>query len=139
MHEADLTSRRKRHRSKLETAVRLRKETALSVKQIAARLDLDTLGSAGVCLLAAMTKAAPAPLSKSSWESEKTYGVLRLSKGDVQMTRYLKLGRDVRMVAERPCSLTPGRCGRKNRKGKPRVAWSGFGFRSPRGHLISGW
>jgi hypothetical protein len=38
--EADLASRRKRAPGKLEIAVRLRKETTLSVKEIAARLHL---------------------------------------------------------------------------------------------------
>ena len=40
--ETDLVSRRKRDPSKLEIAVRLRKETTLSVKEIAARLHLGT-------------------------------------------------------------------------------------------------
>lgn len=47
--EADVASHRKRHPGKLEIAVRLRKETTLSVKPIAARLHLDTSGSASVC------------------------------------------------------------------------------------------
>jgi len=51
-----LASHRKRAPDKLGVAVRLRKETTLSVKQIAARLHLGTPGGASVCLLAAMTK-----------------------------------------------------------------------------------
>jgi hypothetical protein len=38
--ESDLVNRRKRDPAKLQIAVRLRKETTLSVKQIAARLHL---------------------------------------------------------------------------------------------------
>jgi len=56
--EADLASRRKRDPGKLEIAVRLRKETTLSVKHIAARLELGTPASASVCLLAAMREAS---------------------------------------------------------------------------------
>ena len=52
----DLAVRRKRDPSKLQIAVRLRKETTLSVKQIAARLQLGTPASASVCLLAFMKK-----------------------------------------------------------------------------------
>jgi len=52
--EADLALRRKRDPGKLEIAVRLRRQTTLSVKQIAARLHLCTAGSASVCLLASM-------------------------------------------------------------------------------------
>jgi len=52
--EADLALRRKRDPGKLEIAVRLRRRTTLSVKQIAARLHLGTSGSASVCLLASM-------------------------------------------------------------------------------------
>jgi hypothetical protein len=58
--QADLASRRKRDPSKLEIALRLRKETTLSVKQIAARLQLGTPASASVCLLAAMRKTTSA-------------------------------------------------------------------------------
>jgi hypothetical protein len=54
--EADLASRRKRDPDKLEIAVRLRMETTLSVKGIAARLHLGTPASASLCLLAAMRK-----------------------------------------------------------------------------------
>jgi REP element-mobilizing transposase RayT len=54
--ERDLEERRKRDPSKLALAVRLRKETTLSVKEIAARLHLGTPGSASVCLLAAMKR-----------------------------------------------------------------------------------
>jgi len=57
--EADLSSRRKRDPAKLEIALRLRKETTLSVKQMAARLHLGTPGSASVCLLAATNQASP--------------------------------------------------------------------------------
>ena len=57
--EAGLAARRKRDPGKLEIAVRLRKETTLSVKQIAARLHLGTPGSASLCLLAAISKAPP--------------------------------------------------------------------------------
>ena len=69
--EAGLAACRKRDPSKLEIAVRLRKETTLSVKQIAARLHLGTPGSASVCLLAALSKASPPPLPKGTWKSEK--------------------------------------------------------------------
>jgi len=58
--ETQLASRRKRDPSKLAIAVRLRKETTLSVKQIAARLHLGTPGSASVCLLAALRKTIAA-------------------------------------------------------------------------------
>jgi len=51
--ESDLATRRKRDPGKLAIGLRLRKETTLSVKQIAARLGLGTAGSASVCLLAA--------------------------------------------------------------------------------------
>lgn len=57
--EADLVSRRKRDPCKLAIAVRLRKETTLSVKEIAARLHLGTPGSASFCLLAAMSQTQP--------------------------------------------------------------------------------
>ena len=57
--EGDLAARRKRDPGKLEIAVRLRKETTLPVKQIAARLHLGTPGSASVCLLALMSKTSP--------------------------------------------------------------------------------
>jgi putative transposase len=53
---ADLAARRKRDPDKVAIAVRLRRETTLSVKEIAARLHLGTPGSASVCLLAAMSK-----------------------------------------------------------------------------------
>ena len=55
--EAQLESRRKRDPAKLAIAMRLRKETTLSVKEIAARLHLGTPGSASVCLLAALRKS----------------------------------------------------------------------------------
>jgi hypothetical protein len=63
--EAELASRRKRDPEKLEIAVRLRKETTLSVKEIAARLQLGTPASASVCLLAAMSKTPPVALTQS--------------------------------------------------------------------------
>lgn len=62
--EADLASRRKRDPCKLAIAVRLRKETTLSVKQIAARLHLGTPGSTSVCLLAAMSNRPPDTLTQ---------------------------------------------------------------------------
>lgn len=43
-----------------EIAVRLRKETTLSVKQIAARLHLGSPASASLCLLTAVNNAASA-------------------------------------------------------------------------------
>lgn len=52
--ESDLELRRKRDPDKLAIAVRLRNETTLSVKQIAARLHLGTPGSASACLLTVM-------------------------------------------------------------------------------------
>ena len=54
--EAQLALRPKRDPSKLEIAVRLRRETTLSVKEIAARLHLGTPASASLCLLAALRK-----------------------------------------------------------------------------------
>ena len=54
--EADLSSRPKRDPGKVQIALRLRKETTLSVKEIAARLHLGTPGSASVCLLTAMNQ-----------------------------------------------------------------------------------
>jgi hypothetical protein len=53
---AGSASHGKRDSDKPGAAARLRKETTLSVKQIAARLHLGTPGGASVCLLAAMTK-----------------------------------------------------------------------------------
>ena len=58
--EADLAQRRKRDPAKLEIALRLRQETTLSVKEIAARLNLGTPGSASVCLLAGLRKTGAA-------------------------------------------------------------------------------
>ena len=55
--EAQLALRRKRDPAKVEIAVRLRRETTLSVKEIAARLHLGTPASASLCLLAALRKA----------------------------------------------------------------------------------
>ena len=54
--EGQLATRRKRDPGKLEMATRLRKETTLSVKEIAARLHLGTRASASLCLLAALKK-----------------------------------------------------------------------------------
>jgi hypothetical protein len=62
--EPQLTSRRKRDPDKLQIAVRLLKETTLSVKEIAARLHLGTAASASVCLLAAMNQAPQAALTQ---------------------------------------------------------------------------
>jgi hypothetical protein len=55
--ELDLASRRKRDPGELGIALRLRRETTLSVREIAARLHLGPQASASVCLLAAMRKA----------------------------------------------------------------------------------
>ena len=63
--EAEFTRRRKRDRGKLGIAVRLRRETTLSIKEIAARLHLGTPGSASVCLLAAMNQASSSPMSQA--------------------------------------------------------------------------
>jgi hypothetical protein len=57
--EAGLVSRCKRNPSKLEIAVRLRKETTLSGKEIATRLHLGAPGRASVCLPAMMSQAQP--------------------------------------------------------------------------------
>ena len=51
--QAELASRRKHDPAKLEIAARLRRETTLSVKQIATRLHLGTAKSASVRLLTA--------------------------------------------------------------------------------------
>jgi hypothetical protein len=67
-HEADLVSRRKRDPRKLKIAVPLRRETTLSVKEIAARLYLGTPGSASVCLLTAMSKAQPGNFTQGRLE-----------------------------------------------------------------------
>ncbi|HVV73869.1 MAG TPA: transposase [Verrucomicrobiae bacterium] len=56
--EADLALRRKRDPGKMAIAVRLRKETTLSVREIADRLHLGTPTSASACLLAAMRKVS---------------------------------------------------------------------------------
>ena len=61
--EGDLVCRRKRDPSKLEIALRLRRKTTLSVKEIATRLYLGTAASAGVVLLAAMRRPRPESLS----------------------------------------------------------------------------
>jgi putative transposase len=60
LEETDLITRRKRDPEKLRIGVLLRKETTLSVKQIAARLHLGTPGSASICLLAAMKNRSEA-------------------------------------------------------------------------------
>ena len=57
---AELTSRRKHDSAKLEIAARLRRETTLSVKQIATRLHLGTPKSASVRLLTATRQKASA-------------------------------------------------------------------------------
>ena len=62
--EPDLSSQRKRDPGKVQIAVRLRKETTLTVKDIAARLHLGTPASASACLLAAMTNAQSAPATQ---------------------------------------------------------------------------
>ena len=56
--EVDLVSHRKRDPRKIRIAVRLRQQTTLSVKQIAARLHLGSPASASLCLLAAANTAA---------------------------------------------------------------------------------
>jgi hypothetical protein len=56
--EADLLSRRKSDPVKLALAVRLRRETTLSIKAIARRLHLGTSKSANIRLHAAMAHAA---------------------------------------------------------------------------------
>jgi len=58
--EMDLASRRRHDPVKLAIAMRLRKETTLSVKEIALRLHLGTPASASVCLLALMRRATAA-------------------------------------------------------------------------------
>jgi hypothetical protein len=55
---AELASRRKHAPAKLDVAARLRRETALSVKQIATRLQLGTPKSASVRLLTATRQKA---------------------------------------------------------------------------------
>lgn len=59
--EARLANGRKRDSDKLQIAVRLRKETTLSVKDIAARLHLGTPASNRLCLLAAPRKTTNGP------------------------------------------------------------------------------
>jgi hypothetical protein len=56
--ESDLALRRKQDPGKLQIASRLRKETTLSVRQIAERLHLGTPKSAGFRLLTAMKNRA---------------------------------------------------------------------------------
>lgn len=62
--EAELASRRKRDPGKVRMALRLRKETTLSVKEIAERLHLGTPASASVCLLAARSQTPSGTLSQ---------------------------------------------------------------------------
>ena len=62
--EPELAARRERDPGKLRIALRLRKETTLSVKQIAARLNLGTPGCASVYLLATITRSPPATLTQ---------------------------------------------------------------------------
>jgi hypothetical protein len=50
--EPDLAMRRKGDTGKLQIALRVREETTLSVKEMAARLHLGTPASASLCLLA---------------------------------------------------------------------------------------
>jgi REP-associated tyrosine transposase len=57
--ETDLASRRKSDPAKLQIAARLRRETTLSIKQIAGRLHLGTSKSASVRLHTAMKQTAP--------------------------------------------------------------------------------
>lgn len=57
---AELASRRKHDPAKLEVAARLRRETTLSIKQIATRLHLGTPRSASVRLLTATSQKASA-------------------------------------------------------------------------------
>jgi hypothetical protein len=51
--ETEVSSRRKHDPGKVQIALRLRQETTLSVKQIAARLHFGTPKSASFCLLMA--------------------------------------------------------------------------------------
>ena len=64
----DLVSRRKRDPSKLEIGLYLRRETTLSVKEIATRLHLRTPASASVVLLAAMHRPRAGSLSAGRLE-----------------------------------------------------------------------
>ncbi len=54
---ADLAACTKRDPRKVQIALRLRRETTLTVKEIAARLHLGTAASASLCLLAAQRKS----------------------------------------------------------------------------------
>ena len=56
--EADLASHRRSHPAKLQIAGRLRKETTLTIKQIAARLHLGSPRSASVRLHVAMRQTS---------------------------------------------------------------------------------
>lgn len=62
--EPDLSVRPKRDPGKLEIALRVRKETTLPLKEIAARLHRGTPASASLCLLA-MSKISPANLTQA--------------------------------------------------------------------------
>src|ERR1041385_378774 len=66
--EADLASRRKRDPEKLQMALRLRKETTLSVETIAARLQLGTPAAFACWRRGAKPAAAPAPRGGSQSE-----------------------------------------------------------------------
>ena len=66
--ERDLVSRRKRDPSELEIALRLRRKTTLSVKEIATRLHLGTPASASLVLHAAIRRPRPEGLSASRVE-----------------------------------------------------------------------
>ncbi len=57
--EADLATRRKGDPGKLDLAARLRRETTLSIKEIAARVHLGTSKSANARLDQWMTRSAP--------------------------------------------------------------------------------
>jgi len=57
--ELGLASRRKEHPAKLQIAARLRRETTLTVKQIAARLHLGTSRTASVHLHTTMRQTTP--------------------------------------------------------------------------------
>ena len=75
--QTDLASRRKSDPLKLRIAARLRRQTTLSIKQIAERLHLGTTRSASVRLRAAMRHPTPAPGSGTI----PSYGLLASSLG----------------------------------------------------------
>jgi REP element-mobilizing transposase RayT len=68
--ESDLALRRKQYPGKLQIAIRLRKETTLSVRQIAERLHLGTPKSASLRLLMAMRNRASRDGEQGCWEYE---------------------------------------------------------------------